>query len=314
MPPTRNPLPPSLSAETAPPPRPLSAARRQQRVAVAMMSSGFTGLFRPAPGRAGADVAVLEAQDPAGRVGARNGGQVDPGAEPQPRRDRGGFRPDQRARMVAMSGDAPNVVFDLIRRHQITCEAMQGRALHAAFSRRSADAVRNSAAQGARRGRPVSCWSATTSRRHGARRYLYEMLNRAAGGSTRSATRAGWPSGDAGRGRGARRDPVTAMRRSGGSGMWRRPAGRCGRSVSCWPRRLADRLWPGLRRSIVPVCSAIAAAEPLAPDLVAAVCLGSVLYRRRRSTVYLPPDQFAGLLMKGAAPRGTSTGPRPWPT
>jgi glycine/D-amino acid oxidase-like deaminating enzyme len=64
-----------------------------------------------------------------------------------------------------------------------------------------------------------------------------------------------------------------------------------------------DDLWPGLRRSIVPVFSSITATAPL-PDAIAReiVPTRSVLYESGHITVYYRIDQHNRLLMGGRGP------------
>ena len=63
--------------------------------------------------------------NPAGGASGRNGGQVNPGLKSEPSAIERDFGAALGARMVALSGDAPRRVFDLIREHQIQCEADQ---------------------------------------------------------------------------------------------------------------------------------------------------------------------------------------------
>ena len=260
MPPTRKPLPPSLYAETARPAAPTPPLDGDKRVAVAVVGGGFTGLSAALHlAEAGADVAVLEAQEPGWGASGRNGGQVNPGLKHDPDAIEADFGPDLGARMVAMSGDAPNVVFDLIRRHQITCEAMQGGTLRAAFSRRSAAAVRTSAAQGARRGGPVTVLEGDAiAAATGARRYICAMLDRRGGqvnplGYARGLAQAAMQAGAAVHGA----TPVTAMRRNGGEWHVATPTGTVraehvvlatnGYTDDLWPRPAAQHR-PGVQR------------------------------------------------------------------
>jgi len=130
----RLPLPPSLYVETAraaPVTAPLDGDRS---VSVAVIGGGFTGLSCALHlAEQGVDVAVLEAHEPGWGASGRNGGQVNPGLKHDPDRVEADFGADLGRRMVALSGNAPNVVFDLIQRHQIACEAQQSGTLRAMF-------------------------------------------------------------------------------------------------------------------------------------------------------------------------------------
>ena len=64
-----------------------------------------------------------------------------------------------------------------------------------------------------------------------------------------------------------------------------------------------DNLWPGLRRSIVPVFSSITATEPLSEEVARAIMpTRPVLYESGHITVYYRIDQHNRLLMGGRGP------------
>src|ERR1700744_5217100 len=127
------PLPPSLYADTAvlaPETPPLDGGRRTH---VAVVGGGFTGLAAALYlAGIGADVMRLEAHEPGWGASGRNGGQVNPGLKHDPDRVEADFGPDLDRRMVALSGNAPDFVFNLIRRHQISCAALQSGTLRSA--------------------------------------------------------------------------------------------------------------------------------------------------------------------------------------
>src|SRR6202521_6085936 len=98
-------------------------------------TGAFTGLSTALHlAEQGVDVAVLETHEPGWGASGRNGGQVNPGLKPDPDQVEADFGPDLGARMVALSGNAPNVVFELIQRHQIACDALQSGTLRTAIS------------------------------------------------------------------------------------------------------------------------------------------------------------------------------------
>ena len=149
-------LPPSLYADTARPPADAPPLDGDRRVSVAVIGGGFTGLSTALHlAEQGTDVTVLEANEPGWGASGRNGGQVNPGLKHDPAQVEADFGPDLGRRMVAMSWGAPDFVFDLIRRQQITCEASQTGTLRAAYSQAGAAEIRASYEQGAQRGMPV---------------------------------------------------------------------------------------------------------------------------------------------------------------
>ena len=130
-----------------------------------MIGGGFTGLSAALHlAEQGVDVAVLEAHEPGWGASGRNGGQVNPGLKHDPDQVEKDFGADLGGRMVGLSGDAPNVVFDLIERHQIECDALQSGTLRAAIG---GARWRRSAAHGgavAARGMPVELLERDASR------------------------------------------------------------------------------------------------------------------------------------------------------
>src|ERR1700733_610009 len=153
----RLPLPPSLYAETARPAPATPPLDGDKRVSVAVIGGGFTGLSAALHlAERGVDVAVLEAHEPGWGASGRNGGQVNPGLKHDPDVVERDFGSDLGRRMVALSGNAPNTVFELIQRHQIDCQALQSGTLRAAVSPRDAAAIRATEAQWTRRDAPVA--------------------------------------------------------------------------------------------------------------------------------------------------------------
>src|ERR1700729_2746315 len=104
------PLPRSLYADTARPAAATPPLDGDRSVSVAIVGGGYTGLSAALHlAEQGVDVAVLEGHEPGWGASGRNGGQVNPGLK---------FDPDQveadlGERMVELSGNAPNVVFNL---------------------------------------------------------------------------------------------------------------------------------------------------------------------------------------------------------
>jgi glycine/D-amino acid oxidase-like deaminating enzyme len=254
----------------------------------------------------GADVAVLEAHEPGWGASGRNGGQVNPGLRHDPDRIEADFGPELGGRMVSLSGNAPNVVFDLVRRHQIVCEALQSGTLRAAFDRRNAAAVRSSAVQCARRGMPVAMLERTEiAAATGTDRYLCAMLDRRGGrlnplGYARGLAQAAQQAGAAVHGG----TPVTKVSRNGRNWQVCTPTGTLhAEHLVLATNGYTDDLWPGLRRSIVPVYSAIVASEPLSADLVRSIMPAqSVLYELAGITVYYRLDAHNRVLMGGRSP------------
>ena len=301
---TRLPLPPSLYAETArsaPDTPPLQGDRS---VSVAVIGGRFTGLSTALHlAQHGVDVAVLEAHEPGWGASGRNGGQVNPGLKNDPAQVEADFGPDLGGRMLDLSGNAPSFVFDLVEQHQIECGALQSGTLRAAYKPRQADEIRTTAEQWLRRDAPGAllgpseCQTTT-----GAGRYVAAFLDRRGGqlnplGYARGLARAAIQAGAVVHGGSA----VTGVKRHGGRWQVTTPGGtlRAETLVLATNGYTGD-LWPGLRRSVVPVFSAIVASEPLPEDRAAAIMPDrSVLYEIGSITVYYRLDRDNRLLMGG---------------
>jgi glycine/D-amino acid oxidase-like deaminating enzyme len=298
----------NLYLETAAPGASTPPLAGDARADVAVVGGGFTGLSTALHlAEGGASVILLEAEEPGFGASGRNGGQVNPGLKHDPdviERDVG---PDLGRRMNQLAGTAPALVFELIARHGIDCDARRNGTLRAAVNGRSATAVRAIAAKLAARGAPVEMLEgAALEALTGTRRYPAAMLDRRGGdlnplgfarGLARAALRAG-----------ARVHGGTRVRRIGrdGAGLTLETAtGTVSAAhVVIATNGYTDDLWPGLRRSLVPVFGAIAASAPLPDAVGGAVMPGrGVLYESGAITVYYRVDAGGRLLIGGRGPQ-----------
>ncbi|MEL7466684.1 MAG: FAD-binding oxidoreductase [Pseudomonadota bacterium] len=120
---------------------------------VCIVGGGFTGLSAALHlAEAGASVAVLEAETPGWGASGRNGGQVNPGLIEDPDVVTKTFGDARGRRMVAMSGGAGSLVFSLIEKHGIKCEAMPVGWLRAAHDAKALEGMRARVAQWAGHG------------------------------------------------------------------------------------------------------------------------------------------------------------------
>jgi glycine/D-amino acid oxidase-like deaminating enzyme len=298
---------PNLYSDTtvgAVPTPPLEAPLRAD---VIVIGGGFTGLSSALHlAEKGAKVVVLEAESPGWGASGRNGGQVNPGLKHDPDTVEADFGPDLGRRMNALAGAAPALVFDLVRRHAIACAARQNGTLRAAVGERHAARVRASALQLQRRGAPVEIWEgATLARATGTGRYRAAMFDRRGGDLNplefaRGLARAAMDAGVRICGR-TRALSIAAE----GTG-WRvttPSAAASAAQVVIATNGYTDDLWPGLRRTLVPVFGAIAATAPL-PEALARVVLPNraVLYESGAITVYYRVDAAGRLLIGGRGP------------
>jgi glycine/D-amino acid oxidase-like deaminating enzyme len=307
--PTHKPLalPPSLYADTAVPAVPTPPLDTDSNVSVAIIGGGFTGLSTALHlAEQGTDTIVLEAQEPGWGASGNNGGQLNPGLKLDPDTIEANFGADLGRRMIAFAYDTPVFTLDLIRRLGIACEARQNGTLRAAYHETNAAAVEVTAEQCIRRGMPVSVLDRNAVREAtGTDRYVRAMRD-ARGGDlqplsyARGLARAAISAGAAIHGQ----TPATSLRRE--AGRWRIETPRAvvrADKILIATNGFTDDLWPGLRRTIVPVFSSITATEPLPDDIARKIMpTRSVLYESGHITVYYRIDASNRLLMGGRGP------------
>jgi glycine/D-amino acid oxidase-like deaminating enzyme len=276
------------TAEPAVPTLPLAG---DVRADVVIVGGGFTGLSTALHlAEHGVRAVVLEAEEPGFGASGRNGGQVNPGLKFDPDTVERDFGADLGGRMNALAGAAPAFVFDLIQRHGIACAARRNGTLRAAVRARHAAAVRTTAEQWQRRGAPVELLTGgALEYATGTNHYLAAMLDRRGGdlhplSYARGLARAAADAGAAVHG-GTR---AMGLTRDGTRWRVRTNAGTASAAhVVLATNGYTDDLWPGLRRSIVPVFGAMAATAEL-PDALARSILPrrEVLYESGAITVY----------------------------
>ena len=300
-------LPPSLYADTAVSPAATPALDVDRNVSVAIIGGGFAGLSTALHlAEQGTEAIVLEAREPGWGASGNNGGQLNPGLKLDPDTIEAAFGADLGQRMIAFAYNTPVFTLDLIRRLGIACEARQNGTLRAAYHEANAAAVEITAEQCMRRGMPVSVLDRNALREMtGADRYVRAMLDRRGGdvhplSYARGLARAALAAGAAVHGQ----TPATSLRREGG--RWRIETPRAvvrAEKVLIATNGFTDDLWPGLRRTIVPLFSSIAATEPLQDDIARQIMpTRSVLYESGHITVYYRIDASNRLLMGGRGP------------
>jgi glycine/D-amino acid oxidase-like deaminating enzyme len=300
-------LPPSLYADTAVPPVAAPPLDTDRAVSVAIIGGGLAGLSTALHlAEQGTDAIVLEAQEPGWGASGNNGGQLNPGLKLDPDAIEAEFGADLGGRMIAFAYDTPNFTLDLIHRHRIACEARQNGTLRAGYHAASAAAIENTAEQCIRRGMPVSVLDRNAVREAtGTDRYARAMLDRRGGdlqplSYARGLAGAAIAAGAAVHGE----TPALSLRRE--AGRWRIVTPRAvvrAEKILIATNGFTDDLWPGLRRTIVPVFSSIAATEPLPDDIARQIMPARpVLYESGHITVYYRVDASNRLLIGGRGP------------
>ncbi len=244
---------------------------------VAVVGAGYTGLSAALHlAEAARDVVVLDAVDVGEGASGLNGGQVVPGLKPDP---------DELVRLFGARGEAvvatvgagPDLVFELIGKHAIDCDASRTGWIQPAGSQAALAAVAERVRQWQARGAPVALLSAKeTAQLTGSERYCGGWLDRRGGtvqplsyvrGLARAAQRAG--------ARIFTHSPAVKLDPVGRSWRLTTPNG----SVEAATIVLAtdaytDGLVSGLRRSIVAIPSLQVATAPIPEALRATILPG----------------------------------------
>ncbi len=297
----------TLYADTAIPAVDAPPLVGERRAEVAVVGGGFTGLSTALHlAERGADVVLLEAQQPGWGASGRNGGQVNPGLKHDPDVVLRDFGAAQGARMVAFAGAAPQFVFDLIARLNLDCEAMRCGTLRAAVHARHVAALSATVEQWQRRGAPVE-WveGAALAGLTGTSRYPAGMLDRRGGSLNPLSFARGLAAAAAAAGAGIHGGTrVLELERTDRRWTIRCPRGSVtAQRVVLATNGYTDGLWPGLARSLVPVFGAIVATEPLPEAIGVQVLPGRpVVYESGAVTVYYRIDQGGRLIIGGRGP------------
>ncbi|PAQ03122.1 FAD-binding oxidoreductase [Mesorhizobium mediterraneum] len=126
-------------------------------VDLAIVGGGFSGLSTALhSAEKGISVAVLEAEIIAWGATGRNAGFVVPNfAKRDPDDIIAQLGPERGERLIDFAAGSADLVFDLIRRHGIECDAVQSGWIQPAHSQAALEKTRSRAEQWARRGRPT---------------------------------------------------------------------------------------------------------------------------------------------------------------
>ena len=168
---------------SAPPAPRTSALVADAQAELAIVGAGFTGLSAALHlAERGIDCVVLEARSPGFGGSGRNVGLVNAGMWVMPDELPRVLGPVYGSRLLDVLGNAPALVYDIIERHRIACEAVRRGTLHCALGARGLAEIRRRAQQWGRLGAPVHLLDAEqTARRVGTRAYRGSLLDLRAG-------------------------------------------------------------------------------------------------------------------------------------
>ncbi|HVP33619.1 MAG TPA: FAD-binding oxidoreductase [Steroidobacteraceae bacterium] len=270
--------PQSLWAATAPAGPALAPLAGARHADVAVIGAGYTGLSAALHlAQAGRSVVVLEARALGERASGLNGGQVIPGLKADPDALEALFGPERGARLVASVGSAPDLVFELIARHAIACDAVRTGWIQPATSASALAQLAVRVEQWQRRGAAVELLAArAVAALTGSERYGGALLDRRGGtvqplaylrGLARAVLQAGASI--------FVQCPALRLRRTGREWHVDTPRGSLtAPAVIAATNAYSGGLIGALRRSVITVPSFQVATVPLAPSQRAAILPG----------------------------------------
>ena len=298
-------MPASLWAATAPPGPECPPLESNDTAGVVVVGAGYTGLSAALHiARAGRRVVVLDAGEPGWGCSGRNGGQVNPGGvKILPEDILATLGPTRGERFLEFGDRSCDLVFELIGRYGIECEAIRPGYVQGGFGAKGRRFNREWARQWAERGAEARYLERDEmAALLGTRRYDSGMHD-ARGGSVqplayaRGLARAAMEEGAVIHGASA---ATTVVRDGAGwSVRTERAAVGCEAVVLATNGYTAD-LWPGLRRSVVPVASFVTATAPLGHNVLPSVLPGRhAVSETARIIVYYRLDREGRFVIGG---------------
>ncbi|MCG8708509.1 FAD-binding oxidoreductase [Brenneria sp. 4F2] len=170
--------------EVSAPPAPQTCELTTHRdVDIAVIGGGYTGLSTALHcAKAGASVAVLEAKNIGYGGSGRNVGLVNAGMWVMPKILTRTLGAHYGGRLLRLLGDAPQMVYDLIKEYDIECEAVHNGTIHCAVGMLGMREVRERCRQWLALGAPVEVLDAEeTARRTGTEAYAGSLFDRRTG-------------------------------------------------------------------------------------------------------------------------------------
>jgi glycine/D-amino acid oxidase-like deaminating enzyme len=304
--------------ETAVPPPVVPPLAGAQQASVLVVGAGYLGLSAALQlAKAGVDTIVVDAEVPGWGASGRNGGQVIPGLKYDPGELEAMFGRERGERIWRFAGAAADVVFDLVARHGLACNARRTTWVQAIHSKKAVERARRRVDDWAKRGAPVEYLNREqVAAVAGTDIYLGGFADRRAGvlqplSYVRELARVALGSG-ARIHAGARVVALDADR-SGWRAVIANGATVRAETVLIATNAYADGLVPGLAKSIVALNSLQIATAPIPHHLRRTLLPnGEALSDTRRAIRYWRLDDDGRLLMGGRGPYGEPDSEHDW--
>lgn len=294
----------SLWTATANPTPPCPPLIGPAETEVAIVGGGFTGLSAALHlAEAGIKTTLIEAETPGWGASGRNGGQVNPGLKEDPDAVEARFGTEMGGRMVRLAGNAADLVFSLIRRHNIDCAGAQTGWIQPVHDEAATKVVQSRVEQWARRGAPLRMLSKEeTANLLGTESYLCGMIDERGGnlhplnyalGLAHAAQKAGAVLHGHSR---AVKLESTAYEHILHTAQGKLHA----RKVLLCTNGYTDDLVPPMRRTLVPIRSVQVATEPLSDNVRCSILpSGHSASDSRRLLLYFRLDPQGRFIMGG---------------
>ena len=296
----------ALWASTAAPAPETPPLTQDRRADVCIIGGGFTGLSTALHlAETGVDTVVLEAEHPGFGASGRNHGQVVPSySKHAPDDIVARFGKERGEALNQWVQDACCLVFDLIRKHGIDCDALQNGWLMPAHNTARLAVVRARHDQWAARGAPVEFLDRDrTEAITGSPHYIGTWLHRNGGniqplGYARGLARAAQKAGAAIHAA----TPALALERAGTDWRVKTPRGAVtADKIVVATNAYGGDLWPSLAKSIVPVRLFQTATVPLSDNIARSILPeGHSISDGRRVLWSFRKDRYGRLVVGGA--------------
>lgn len=149
-------MPPSYWAATAPSGPDIPPFGGSESADIVVVGAGYTGLSAALHlAERGLSVMVLDANEPGWGASGRNNGQVVAALKHEPHEIEKRFGKERGSELIRVIGEGPNLVFGLIERYGMQCDARRSGILTAAHSPASRADLERRAEVWARRGAPL---------------------------------------------------------------------------------------------------------------------------------------------------------------